>query len=407
MRTKHILLATTLFVLSVLFNTAEACTTAVIAAKSSASGKSMIWKLRDTDNLKNAMRYFNDGTYTYLGLVNSNDTLGEHVWGGSNSVGFAIMNSASFNVNENDTTELKDQEGVFMKLALQTCGSLKEFEELLDSYPKPSGQASHYGVIDANGGAAFYEVNNWTWTKFDANDAAVAPNGYVIRTNFSETGTPDVGFGFIRRETAEKVFAKALENNKLDYRTVLQRFSRCTYHPVFDVNYRVKFEKGENESPFISSDDLITRHGSSSTIVVEGVKPGDNPALTTIWTQVGFPHTTLSLPMWVEGGEDFPSILALDKELENSPLNEVALEWKGKCYPITRSDGYHYMKFDELINQNNTGIVQRIELVEKEIFDKTDEFLAQWSEKAITSSHIKSFYKWLNEKAVDFYDLNK
>ena len=65
------------------------------------------------------------------------------------------------------------------------------------------------------------------------------------------------------------------------------------------------------------------------------------------------------------------------------------------------------MKFDELINQNNTGIVQRIELVEKEIFDKTDEFLTQWSEKTVTSSHIKSFYKWLNEKAVDFYDLNK
>ena len=310
MKTKHTLLAITLFALSVLLNTAAACTTAVIAAKNSASGKSMIWKLRDTDNLKNAMRYFDDGTYNYLGLVNADDTLGKHVWGGSNNVGFAIMNSASFNVNENDTTELKDQEGVFMKLALQTCGSLEEFEELLESYPKPSGQASHYGVIDANGGAAFYEVNNWTWTKFDANDQAIAPNGYVIRTNFSETGTPNVGFGFIRRETAEKVFAKAFQHNKLDYKTVLQRFSRCTYHPVFDVNYRVKFEKGENESPFISSDDLITRHGSSSTIVVEGVKPGENPALTTIWTQVGFP--TLPYPYNVgEGGEDFPTILAM------------------------------------------------------------------------------------------------
>ena len=406
MKTKHTLLAITLFALSVLLNTAAACTTAVIAAKNSASGKSMIWKLRDTDNLKNAMRYFDDGNYTYLGLVNSNDTLGEHVWGGSNSVGFAIMNSASFNVNENDTTELKDQEGVFMKLALQTCGSLEEFEELLESYPKPSGQASHYGVIDANGGAAFYEVNNWTWTKFDANDQAIAPNGYVIRTNFSETGTPNVGFGFIRRETAEKVFAKAFQHNKLDYKTVLQRFSRCTYHPVFDVNYRVKFEKGENESPFISSDDLITRHGSSSTIVVESVKPGENPAMTTIWTQVGFPHTTLSLPMWVEGGKDFPTILAYNKELDNSPLNEVALEWKGKCYPMTRSDGYHYMKFDELINQHNTGILQRIELVEKEIFDKTDELLSKWSDESATSSDIKNFYKWLNEKAMAFYNLN-
>ena len=204
------LLLASLLVMYGLFTPSKACTTAVIAAKNSASGKSMIWKLRDTDNLKNAMRYFDDGAYTYLGLVNSDDTLGEHVWGGSNNVGFAIMNSASFNVNENDTTELKDQEGVFMKLALQTCASLEEFEALLNNYPKPSGQASHYGVIDANGGAAFYEVNNWTWTKFDANDENVAPNGYVIRTNFSETGTPDVGFGFIRRETAEKVFAKEI-----------------------------------------------------------------------------------------------------------------------------------------------------------------------------------------------------
>ena len=403
MKTKHVLLAT-LFLMYGLFTTTKACTTAVIAAKNSASGKSMIWKLRDTDNLKNAMRYFDDGKYTFLGLVNSNDTLGKHVWGGSNNAGFAIMNSASFNVNENDTTQLKDQEGVFMKLALQTCASLEEFEALLNNYPKPSGQASHYGVIDANGGAAFYEVNNWTWTKFDANDLNVAPNGYVIRTNFSETGTPDVGYGFIRRETAEKVFAKALENNKLDYRTVLQRFSRCTYHPVFDVNYRAKFENGDNESPFISSDDLIARHGTSSAIVVEGVKSGESPALTTIWTQIGFPHTTISVPMWVEGSENFPTLLAYDAELGNSPLNEMALELKSKCYPLTRSDGHHYLKFDELINQYNNGLLQRIERVEKEIFDKTDELLSKWAGKAPSAADIGSFYNWVGDKVISFYD---
>ena len=403
MKTKHFLLATLLF-LSGLLATTEACTTAVIAARNSASGKSMIWKLRDTSADKNSMRYFDDGTYSYLGLVNSTDSLGEHVWGGANSAGFAIMNSASYNVNVGDTTQLKDQEGIFMKLALQTCATLEDLEQLLETYPKPRGQASHYGVIDANGGAAYYEVNNWTWTKFDANDEGVAPNGYLIRTNYSESGTKDEGYGFVRRESAETVFAKALEYNKLDYRTVLQRFSRCTYHSVFGINYRNKFENGTNESSFVASDDFITRDSSVSSIVVEGVKPGESPALTTIWTQVGYPNTSIALPLWVEGGANIPMVLAYDEEIENSPLSEFALEWKSKCYPLTRSDGYHYLKLDELINQHNTGLIQRIEPIEKEIFDKTDALLTKWGNKTPSASDIHNLYSWLDEKVISFYN---
>jgi len=79
------------------------------------------------------------------------------------------MNSASYNVNIGDTSPLKDEEGVFMKLALQTCASLQDFEQLLETYPKPRGLAANFGVMDANGGIAFYEVDNWKWTKFDAN----------------------------------------------------------------------------------------------------------------------------------------------------------------------------------------------------------------------------------------------
>ena len=404
MKTKHLLI-TALLILSGLYTNVGACTTAVISAKSSANGRSMIWKLRDTDNLKNSMRFFDDGKYNYLGLVNSNDTLGEHVWGGSNSAGFAIMNSASYNVNVGDTTKLKDQEGIFMKLALQTCASLQDLEKLLNSYPKPHGLASHFGVIDANGGAAYYEVNNWTWTKFDANDAKVAPHGYIIRTNYSETGTKDKGYGFIRREAAERIFAKALESNKLDYKTVIQRFSRCTFHPVFDINYREKFESGTNESSFVASDDLITRHSSASSIIVEGVKPGESPTLTTIWTQIGYPNTSIALPLWVEGGKNIPVILQYNKDLENSPLNEAAMKWKDVCYPLTRSDGYHYLKLDELINFNKNGFIQRIEPIEKHIFEKTENILTKWRNKAPSTFEIKDFYDWLDNEANKLYEI--
>ena len=404
MKIKHALLII-ISIFSVLNATIHACTTAVIAARNSANGRSMIWKLRDTDNIKNAMRFFDDGKYTYLGLVNSNDTLGLEVWGGTNSAGFAIMNSASYNVNVGDTTQLKDQEGIFMKLALQTCASLQDLENLLNTYPKPRGQASHYGVIDANEGAAYYEVNNWTWTKFDANDTEIAPNGYIIRTNYSESGTKNKGYGFIRREAAETVFEKALENNKLDYRTVIQRFSRCTYHPVFGINYREKFESGTNESSFVASDDLITRHSSASSIIVEGVKPNESPTLTTIWTLVGYPNTCIAMPLWIAGGKNTPNILRYNSELQNSPLNEAAKEWKNKCYPLTRSDGYHYLKLDELINTENSGYIQRIEPLESTIFNESEEMLAKWRNQSPSTAEIESFYKKLNKKVSDFYSI--
>ncbi len=394
---------TILLLLLMLFALAEksnSCTTAVISGKSTPDGRSMIWKLRDTDDLENSFRYFNDGKYSYIGLVNSKDTEGINVWGGSNSAGFAIMNSASYNVNVDDTTSLKDMEGVFMKLALQTCASLQDLENLLDTYPKPRGLAAHFGVIDANGGAAFYEVNNQTWTKFDAN---TDPNGYVLRTNYSETGTPDEGYGFIRRQTAEKIFAEAKQQNRLNYQTVVQEFTRCFYHPVFGLDYREIYENSVPQTEFISSDDMITRHSSASSIIVQGVKKGESPDMATIWAQVGFPETCVAIPLWVRGGENLPSIVQYDEAIKNSPLNASALKWKGAAYPIGLSDGYHYVKMTELINPEKTGIIQRIENLEKDIFSLTEEKLSVWRKNTPNAGEIEEFYNMLDRKISDFY----
>lgn len=381
-----------------------ACTTAVISGKATPDGRAMIWKLRDTESFENAMRYFTDGKYAYLGLVNAKDTKGENVWGGSNCLGFAIMNSASYNVNENDTTSLKDQEGVFMKLALQICASLEDFEILLDTCPQPRGLAAHFGVIDAQGGAAFYEVNNHTWTKFDAN---TTPEGYVLRTNYSATGTPDVGYGFIRRQTAEKLFAQASEKGQLNYQTVLQDFSRCFYHPVFNIDYRQKYESGNYETDFISSDDMITRHGSASNILIQGVKKGESPDMNTVWVQVGFPETSVSMPLWVRGGENIPAISQYDASMKNSPLNQYAMDWKNEAYPIGRSDGYHYLKMTTLVNPQKTGYLQRIEWLEEGIFSLTNEKLKKWRKTMPQPSEIENYYDFLNKKVGDFYGIER
>ena len=48
-----------------------------------------------------------------------------------------------------------------MKQALQTCKTIEDFENLLNDLPKPTKLAANYGVIDAYGGAAYFELGNY------------------------------------------------------------------------------------------------------------------------------------------------------------------------------------------------------------------------------------------------------
>ncbi len=379
-----------------------ACTTAVISGKYTPNGRPMIWKLRDSESFKNKMVFFEDGKYDYIGLVNTDDIEGKQVWGGSNSMGFAIMNSASFNVNLNDTTTLKDQEGVFMKKALQTCATLADFEMLLNNTPKPWGLAAHFGVIDAEGGAAFYEVNNYNYTRFNANDSTVAPNGYILRTNYSFTGKKDVGYGFIRYQTAEQIFAEADGTNTLRPQTIMQDFSRCFKHAVLDTDYRPMYEQKPNANFFVNSGDFITRHGSASSIVVEGVKRGEAKDMATIWVEVAYPNTCVALPVWVRGGKDLPKVLsAPDKE--EAPLSKWALALKDKCYPIKRSSGYKYLCISKLFNATQNGYLQKIEAFENIVFKETKQRLTTWQNKAPNKEDIQSFYRELDTVVEEFY----
>ena len=373
------------------------CTTAVISGKATNDGRALIWKLRDTDYLKNYVKQFpaEDGKYAFIGIVNSVDSVGNEVWGGNNEVGFAIMNSASFNVNLDDSVKVKDKEGFFMKKALETCKTLEDFENLLSNSQKPMGLAAHFGVIDAKGGAAFYEVNNYTWTKYDANDPNVAPEGYILRTNFSETGKPNVGYGFVRLQTAEQLFTETTKEKTLDYRSVIQNFSRCLYNPITKNNYKEMYENEPASNRFIHSDNLITSYGSASCIVIQGVKDNELPQFTTMWTMIGYPNTCIALPLWISESE-LPNTIIYNDSLKNSKLNQYNMSLLKKCYPIDNPDGYHYLKISKLVNKENNGYMQIITHIETNIFDETDKKLNKWRNKMPPKSEIEQFYTQLN-----------
>lgn len=80
-----------------------ACTSVIISGKRTENGKPLMIKNRDTDCLDNRLARFQNDSIAFIGLVNAPVDSGE-VWAGINNYGFAIMNTATYNFNEDSLT---------------------------------------------------------------------------------------------------------------------------------------------------------------------------------------------------------------------------------------------------------------------------------------------------------------
>lgn len=378
----------------------NACTVAVISGKYTRDGRPLLWKNRDTPSINNQIVFFDDGKYNYIGIVNSHDIHGKSVWIGQNSTGFAIMNSASYNLNLGDDTKLSGLEGRIIKEALATCATIQDFEKYLDNLPIPTRLEGNFGVIDAQGGAAMYEVNNNGYVKFDANDAKVAPFGYIIRTNYSLTGGfGEESSGYLRYNTANELFYNAMSTNTFDAQFILQDVTRSLKHSLTkDDLYNDYAEIPENTPTYSFFHDFIPRKSTASATVIQGVKKDENPDFTTLWSIVGFPLTSIALPAWVKGENDFPNVLKRNDTYNDSPICYAALELKKELFPIRwgKFAVKYYVNINALINNENTGIYQKIKPYENNIFKTTNHKLDLWRSNGMKKAELKKYYDELN-----------
>ncbi len=393
-----LILLINLFVL----NYGIACTTAIISGEVTKDGRPILWKHRDAENVNNIVRYFSDGKYPYIGLVDANDVEGNSVWIGCNSTGFAIMNSASYNL-KNDTTNIKDKEGELMKKALQQCASIDDFENFLKNYPQPYAVEANFGVIDAQGNAAYFETNNYSFTKIDVNDKKVAPHGYVIRTNFSFTGRIGEGHGYIRYFAAEEQFFNISSTNDLNVKSIFQNVTRNLKHGLTKVNLKDESTNNPNEVKYVNFEDFIPRESSVSSVIIHGTKAGESPEFTTFWVVLGFPLTSVAVPVWVKN-LPLPTILVASKE-GKAPLCNKSLDLKKRCIPIKRGSGYKYININALYNRSNTGIMQQLSPLENKIFLETEIRVESFkkSKVQLRDKLIKDYYLWIDKTVNDEY----
>jgi hypothetical protein len=363
------------------------CTSAIITGKITADGRPLLWKHRDTDDMNNRMAFFHTGKYAFLALLNSADTAGI-AWTGSNSAGFSIMNTASYNLKDDDVEEM-DKEGELMYQALAECSSLAEFEAFLDACPRPMRVEANFGVIDAQGGAAYYEVNNSQWVKIDVNDPKTAPSGFLVYTNFSYTGRFGEGMGYIRYHTAMEILLQQAPLKNITPRWIFRHLSRSFRHALMGIDLKDDRHAPSNASGWAYDHDFIPRRSSSASLVIQGVKPGEHPEMTTVWTVLGYPPVGVALPMWVKAGAGQPEMLCEGAIPRHARACDHALALKSRVFPLTRANEKKYIHFEVLYNKSGDGLMQQAERVEDLLFDHYRDSMAEWRKNGIDVQELK------------------
>ncbi len=334
---KRILFSLVVLILSVV--SSNACTSLIASGTATANGRPMLWKHRDTGASDNYLyRVERPGHIGYVGLFNGGDSLNlDEAWMGMNDAGFAIMNTVAYNLPANDP-EWADREGYIMSRALSECRTVDDFEALLERLPKPLGVRTNFGCIDACGNGAYFETDDYRWTRFDLADE---PSGVLIRTNYAVSGTPDEGMGYIRYSNVTDLLDVEIRTRSLTPASVTEGVSRSFYHSLIGQDVLATGDA------YIVDQDFVPRHSSTASIVVEGLQEGETPEKMRMWTVLGYPPVS---PVVCATLTDIPESLLPESDTDcHAPANKAALRLMHEVFPVERGNGSRYIKTSVLL----------------------------------------------------------
>ena len=349
---------------------AIACTSAIIGAELNPYGRPLLWKHRDTSAIDNKVEHIaaSPEGYAYTGLFNASDKGLKECWTGFNSEGFAIMNTASYNLKDDKVPEKDmDKEGFLMTKALRICTTVDDFARLLDTLPRPMGVEANFGVIDASGAGAYFETNNHSYKRINLEDS---PEHMLVRTNYSHTGRPGEGFGFVREANALHLLRPAAEKMEITPEYLTETLSRTFYHDLMGRDMAEGLEEG-----WVIDQDFIPRFKSCATIVIEGIAPSDGDVdkgageRYVMWTGLGYPPCADIYPVTF-GIDGIHSDLRGTGPEGHSKASDLSKKRRDEVFPKHYGNGDKYIRLSRLRNPEGTGYLQVIPAQNLEVYRK-------------------------------------
>jgi len=372
-----------------------ACTTAVISGRVTPDGRPLLWKNRDTrDGLHNEVARISGGKYEAVAVVNAGKR--GSVWMGTNEVGFCIENSLSRDLSTDEDTSGPGN-GAFMKMALQRCKTVDDFRRLLEE-TNISGRSTlaNFGVIDAHGGAALFETGPKTYRLFDANDPVTAPNGYIVRSNFSTTAqkvSANPSAKSLQGIYSSERYLRAvdiLEQVGADHITLREVVRQCCRDLSDDSGTpyagSINGEAGVLPESIVTAN-TISRTTTVSAVVFHGVKPGENPKLTTMWTMLGDPKFSIAVPVFPIG-----QVAESLTDEKGGEIGEIA---------ISLRDWHLTPDRDGIYTDGMTEIWKDLWRVEDEIIETTLAAKTNWKEKGVSPTVVETYQAKTGKRAMD------
>lgn len=342
-----------LIIIVLMLSAAEsfACTTVIVSANASSTGRPLLWKQRDTPNEFNVLDHREGRLYDFTAVFNSSDLRRENAYCGANDRGFAIVNNLSYNLRP-DSLGLVTVAGKLMSEALGECVTVDDFEKLIVSKGRPNGLSTNFGVIDAFGGAAYFEVWDYGWKRFDVTD------GYLCRTNYSLSGQQGKGRGYARYMTADNLLSGQMSKG-IGPEWLLDNLGRS----FFNVITGEDIEKAVPRKGLMALDvDYIPRFTTVSGVVIEGVGEGDAPDASVLWTAIGYTPCCYAVPVWVAAKDEMPSFVRASSDGKASAC-ELANCLKHRVHPCVFESGEAYIDI-RLLSKDILPLVRKSEKIE-------------------------------------------
>ena len=150
-----------------------------------------------------------------------------------------------------------------------------------------------------------------------------------------------------------------------------------------------KTDTTQNHIPeVLDTYNAISRSTTVSVALFHGVRPDENPSLTTFWAILGEPTFSVAVPCWVVA----ESVAAELDGAELSPLCTAARQLHRAHYVIDKKK--RYMIPDVLKD------IQAVTFpVEDRIFDQTDKMMNQWRQNYPTAAEAARFHQALARRA--------
>lgn len=377
------------------------CTIGVASGSATQDGRPLLWKNMDTPPITNAVYYVDSYRYKFI-TVAALEVL-EWSWMGVNEEGFAILNAQADDLRSTNPNGITN--GELMTYALGNFTCIQDLENYLDSTNLTGRHTqSNFAVIDASGGAAIFETAGNEYWKFDANNIEQAPDAYLIRTNFTVNGGGKVGLERFNR--SNKIISDFYAVDSLNYKNLLRGqmrdFSDKESNPI-RIPYR-NHEQTDIPQGYMQTAYSICHPTTTAAAVIHGVLPGERAELSTLWTLLGNPSSTIALPYWPVG--ETPELVNGKPE---TALYRVSDSIYDKLYD--QFEGKKYFNTNKLLDERGNGLWPIIFQAEDSIFNAAELFVNSLRISSIVPSVMqrkeKEFTEYAYSKLSSYYAKSK